>query len=35
MMQVRAIVTMKGEYEIVHKLSNGTISNNLEGLNSS
>jgi len=28
--QVRAIVTMKGEYETVHKLSNNVISNDLE-----
>jgi len=26
MMQVRAIVTMEGEYETIHKLSNGAIS---------
>jgi len=30
MMQVRAIVTMEGEYETVPKLSNGAISNDLE-----
>jgi len=30
MMQVRAIVAMEGEYEIIHKLSNGAISNDLE-----
>ena len=30
MMQVRAIVTMEREYEIIPKLSNGVISNDLE-----
>ena len=30
MMQVRAAVTMEGEYETVFKLSNGAISNDLE-----
>jgi len=30
MMQVRAIVTMEGEYETAHKLSNDAISNDLE-----
>ena len=29
-MQDRAIVTMEGEYDTVHKLSNGAISNDLE-----
>ena len=29
MMQVRAIVTVEGEYETVYKLSNGAISNDL------
>ena len=32
MMQVRAIVAMEGEYETVHKLSNGVISNDLSDL---
>ena len=32
MMQVRAIVTMEGEYETAHKLSNDAISNDLEWL---
>jgi len=30
MMQVRAIATIKGEYETVPKLSNGAIPNDLE-----
>jgi len=30
MMQVRATVIMEGEYETAPKLSNGTISNDLE-----
>ena len=30
MMQVRAIVTMEGEYETVNKLSNSVIFNDLE-----
>jgi len=30
MMQVRTIVTMEGEYETVHKLSNDTIFNDLQ-----
>jgi len=30
MMQVRAVVTIEGEYETVPKLLNGTILNNLD-----
>jgi len=30
MMQVRAIVTIEGEYKTVHKLSNTAISNDLQ-----
>jgi len=30
MMQDRAIVTMEGEYETAHKLSNGTSLNDIE-----
>jgi len=30
MMQVRAIITMEGEYETLYKLSNGAISNDLD-----
>jgi len=30
MMQIRAIVTMEGEYETVHTLSNGASPNDLQ-----